>query len=286
MNSEKKQIEVISKNIKQNIIDFLQSLFYLDFKKSNIEYSVWIPLLFTFVITITTGLFNIVSYLYNKEIFDLYGISIELYIKNAPSFFSNFLYNAFAIFLLLLSTSVINIFKSDKNGFFAKIWNFFPIALVLFPITTIVAYQIKNSLTNIFQLYLTLYFGIAMLYFFIIIINAIWDFADKLFSKKKVQKNNINKILKQRIVSILLIMTTAIILIINSGQTRYKAKLEYYIINSNKVVAYTLSDKYIVLDAKIEGETITIKRNTSTVINIEDKTTTFKKFKKVLFENN
>lgn len=286
MNSEKKQIETINKNIKQNIIDFLQSLSYLDFKNSNIEYSVWIPLLFTFVITITTGLFNIVSYLYNKEIFDLYGINIELYIKNAPSFFSNFLYNAFAIFLLLLSTSIINIFKSSKKGFFAKIWNFFLIALVLFPITTIVAYQIKNSLTNIFQLYITLYFGVVILYFFIIIINGIWDFVDKLFSKKNVQKNSIDEILKKRIVSILLIIAMAIILIINSGQTRYKTKLEYYIIDSCKVVVYTLSDKYIVLDAKIEGETITIKKNTATVINIEDKTTTFKRFKKVIFTNN
>ncbi len=290
MDSEKKQIEDnIDEHmiIKKNILKFLRTILYFDFKNLNKNYSILISLLFTVIVTIMTGLFNIITYMYNKGIFDFYGINSDLYLQNTSFPFTNFFYNALSVVLLLIDVFIITFFKSSKKKITSKLLNFIFTLFALFPTTTILVYQFKNSLTGYIPLYILFYCGAFLLYHFTKFINKIGDYIDEKVSIQDKKKDIPLKVrVKKTIVILSIILVACLACFIRIGKERCKRKNDYYIIDSNKAVVYTLSDKYIVLDAKIDGETITIKKNTSTVINIEDKTTTFKKFKKAIIKDN
>lgn len=216
-----------------------------------------------------------IKYIYSTLYFNYYGISYELFNSDEISSIYNFI---ISIILILCFYSLIYCFKQiydfiikrNKNNISNFIFNIFLILISNSLITFSSLVQINFWNTFFFSIILFMIEIIIMLVFKVII------------CKENKQDNTI----KSMINYIKIIPFYLFLLILLFSYTHinslYKIK-SYRIISDDKVVVYTTSDYYVILDCDIKNNELIIYKGTQTKIDNENVETKLKYFDKVKF---
>ena len=219
------------------------------------------------IATITTGLavaisfiLRFIKYFYSSYYFNYYGLSYELFNNDELNFLYNF---GFSILLLLCYASLtycyIELFNMKKIMVKTILLNTFLILISnLFIIYSI---NVKCSIGQVIV-------DLIALIVFETFVTMIFLKTNK---KEKSKENNTGNLLNDlKIIPFYLILLIFVFLL-NFG-LQIKNNKTYRIISDDKVIVYSTTDYYLVLDCKIKDKNLTIFKGKQTKINNENET--------------
>ena len=220
----------------------------------------WIVAVITGISVVTSFILRFIKYMYSSFYFSYYGLSYELFNSSELSFLYNF---GFSILILLCFLSLmycyIQLFNIKKMKVKVKtiLCNILLILIsnIIIVTSTNVKYLIWQYILNVIGL---------------IIVEIIASVVFlKMAKKDKNKENNLNDFKNS-----LKILPFYIFLLIFTFLLSYSSEIilnkSYRIINSDKVIAYTTNDYYLVLDCEIKDNKLTIYKGKQAKISNEN----------------
>lgn len=198
--------------------------------------------------------------MYSSYYFSYYGLSYELFNNNDLNFLYNF---EFSILVLLCFISLIYCYmqlfnvKKIKTNPITILSNIF---LILISNTLVVAS------TDIKLLLWQFILDVILLIIIEVVISLIWLKLDKNDRNKTYGISNLPNILK--IIPFYLLLLIFLFLI--SYSLNITTNKSYRIIDSDKVIVYTTTDYYLVLDCEIKDNKLTIYKGKQEKISNEN----------------
>ena len=220
----------------------------------------WIVAVITGISVVTSFILRFIKYMYSIYYFSYYGLSYELFNSNELGFLYNF---GFSILVLLCFGSLmycyIQLFNVKKMKTKAKTVLFNIFLVLISNIIVVASTSIKLlSWQSIFNVVLLIVIEIVISYIFL-----------KMAKKDKNKENDLNDFKNS-----LKILPFYIFLLIFTFLLSYSSEIilnkSYRIINSDKVIAYTTNDYYLVLDCEIKDNKLTIYKGKQAKINNEN----------------
>ena len=220
----------------------------------------WIVAVITGISVVTSFILRFIKYMYSSFYFSYYGLSYELFNSSELSFLYNF---GFSILFLLCLASLIYCYiqlfsvKRMKVKLKTILCNILLILIsnIIIVASTNVKYLIWQYILNVIGL---------------IIVEIIASVVFlKMAKKDKNKENDLNDFKNS-----LKILPFYIFLLIFTFLLSYSSEIilnkSYRIINSDKVIAYTTNDYYLVLDCEIKDNKLTIYKGKQAKINNEN----------------
>lgn len=228
----------------------------------------WIVAILTGFTVITSFILRFIKYLYSTFYFNYFGLTYSLFDSSEL----NFLYNyGFSILLLLCFSSLSYCFIQLLS---IRKWNI-KIGTVISNILLIV---FCNTIFVIAANTNFLFYQIILDVLILIAIEFISIFVFSKISKKKDSKETT----KLDVLNCLKILPFYLVLLVIVFITSYGygvlSNKSYRIVNNDKVIVYTTTNYYLLLDAEITGNDLIIYRGTQSKIdneNIESKLVEF-----------
>lgn len=234
--------------MKDKIFEFLQKNY------------AWMVAAITGISVVITFILRFIKYIYSSYYFSYYGLSYELFNSNELGFLYNF---GFSILILLCYASLmycyVQLFNIKKMKVKLKtiLCNIFLILIsnIIIVASTNVKYSIWQYILNVVGL---------------IIVEIIASIVFLKMDKKEKSKENDLYDLKNS----LKILPFYLFLLIFNFLLSYSSEIilnkSYRIINSDKVIVYTTSDYYLVLDCEINDNKLTIYKGKQTKVSNEN----------------
>lgn len=220
----------------------------------------WIVAIITGLTVVIAFILRFIKYMYSSYYFSYYGLSYELFNNNDLNFLYNF---EFSILVLLCFISLIYCYmqlfnvKKIKTNPITILSNIF---LILISNTLVVAS------TDIKLLLWQFILDVILLIIIEVVISLIWLKLDKNDRNKTYGISNLPNILK--IIPFYLLLLIFLFLI--SYSLNITTNKSYRIIDSDKVIVYTTTDYYLVLDCEIKDNKLTIYKGKQEKISNEN----------------
>lgn len=219
----------------------------------------WIVAIITGLTVVIAFILRFIKYMYSSYYFSYYGLSYELFNDNDLNFLYNF---EFSILVLLCFISLIYCYmqlfnvKKIKTNHITILSNIF---LILISNTLVVAS------TDIKLLLWQFILDVVLLIIIEVVISLIWLKLDKNDRNRTYGISDLPNILK--IIPFYLLLLIFLFLI--SYSLNITTNKSYRIIDSDKVIVYTTTDYYLVLDCEIKDNKLTIYKGKQEKISNE-----------------
>ena len=220
----------------------------------------WIVALVTGFTVISSFILRFIKYLYSTFYFDYFGLTYSLFDSSELNFLYNF---GFSILLLLCFASLLYCFIQLLN---IRKWNI-KIGTIISNILLIV---FCNTILVIAANTNFLFYQIILNVLILIVIEFITIFIFlKIIKKKDSRKTSKLEVLNFLKILPFYLVFLVVIFIVSYGYGVLSNK-SYRIINNDKVIVYTTTDYYLLLDAEIKGNDLIIYKGTQSKINNEN----------------
>lgn len=231
----------------------------------------WMVALFTGLSVCLSFALRLLKYIYAKLYFDYYGISFGLFNMEELDVLYSF---CISILLMLCFYSLIYCLKEIYDAIRSKLFNKkLLINVILVIVSNIVISFSFNIKTSVFQVLVC-----NLLLIFMEILGLV--LFSKINKKEIIIKNSYESYLSYLkffpFYFILLILLFSISYVFSLTSNR-----SYNIIDDNKVIVYTATDYYVILDANIKNDKLIIYKGYQTKINNENVSSKLVEFKEV-----